>query len=120
MMREKPPVLERPVRQDFICYKGQSWCIPLYFEHADNTVYDITGWTAKAEIRPEPNSETLTAEIHTGVIGVDGEIALALTPEETAQLWEGAYYWDIYTIRPNGKKEVWFYGKFFVKGRVTV
>lgn len=116
---KKPPELDHPVRQDFICYRGQPWCVPLYFQHADKSIYDLTGWTAKAEIRPDENSETLTAEIHVGVIGVDGEISLALLPEETAKLDDGFYYWDIYTVRPNGKKEYWFYGKFYVKGRVT-
>lgn len=121
MIREKVPTLVKPKRQDFICYKGQSWNRNLRFKVGKNkTTLDMTGWTAKAEIRPDENSETLSADLHAQVTGAEGMVSLALTAEESAELWDGAYYWDIYTVRPNGKKQVWLYGKFYVKGRVTV
>jgi len=119
----RPPVpqkLKRPVRQDFICWKGQSWNRNLrYIHETTHDTYDLTGWEAKAEIRPEQNSDTIAAEIHVGVIGVDGLISLALTHEQTAELWPGDYAWDLKTIEPNGEVKYWIYGKFTVKGRTT-
>lgn len=121
----RPPVpqkLKRPVRQDFICWKGQSWNRNLRFKvgtGSQQTTKDLTGWTAKAEIRPEQNSDTLSAEIHANVTGTDGMISLGLLADETAQLWPGDYSWDLRTVEPNGEVKYWLYGKFTVKGRTT-
>lgn len=117
-MRQPKPTMKRPVRQDLICYKGQHWNRNLRFEVGDE-IKDLTGWQAFAEIRPEENSDTLSAEMHVGVTGVDGMISLALLAEQTAELWPDVYYWDLKTIEPNGEIKYWLYGKFYVDGRVT-
>ena len=120
-MRTPKPTMKRPVRQDMICYKGQSWNRNLRFKvGAQRTTKDMTGWTAKAEIRPAENSDTLSAEIHVGVTEIEGMISLGLLPEQTAALWPDVYAWDLYTIEPNGEKKYWMKGKFYVDGRVTV
>lgn len=120
-MRTPKPTMKRPVRQDFICYKGQSWNRNLRFKwKTSKDPVDMTGWTAKAEIRPEENSDILLADLNAAVTGVEGMVSLALRSEQSAALWDGVYYWDLYTIEPNGEKKYWLYGKFIVKGRVTV
>ena len=116
-----------PVRYDLSCYKGQSYCQPLYFKQKQTdpqtgkeilVTYPLTGWVAKAEIRPSENSPVLTAEMVVNVTEADGLISLALTDEQTAQIPMGVYHWDIYTVH-NGKKQYWIKGKFIVTGRVT-
>ena len=122
-MRTPEPKLKRPTRQDFICWKGQSWnrnCRFFVGEGENERIVDMTGWTAKAEIRPEENSDILLADLNAAVTGVEGMVSLALRAEQSAALWDGTYYWDLYTIEPNGEKKYWLYGKFIVKGRVTV
>ena len=111
-----------PIEKDFVCYKGQSWTqsIRYYIKSGDTrTVWNMTGFTAKAEIRPSENSPVLTADLHANVTGVDGLVSLALTPEETAEIKPGFYYYDVRTIQPNGKTRYWLKGQFLVIGRVT-
>ena len=119
MIRQKPE-LKRPVRHDLILYKGQSWVQNLYYRIGDpEQVYPLDGWTAKAEIRPEENSSELSAEIHANVTGSEGMISLALTPEQTSELLQGVYYYDLQTTDENGTVKYWLYGRFIVRGRVT-
>lgn len=113
--------LKRPVRVDLICWKGKAWQRNLRYKWTTSKeTVDLTGWTAKVDIRPDENSDTLCAEMYAGVTGVDGMISLALRPEQTAQLWPGTYHYDLKTIDENGEPDYWIYGKFIVKGRTTV
>ena len=76
--------LKRPVRVDLICWKGKPWQRNLRYEwETSGEPVDLTGWTAKVEIRPEENSDTLCAAMYVGVTAVEGMISLALRPEQT-------------------------------------
>ena len=112
---------ELPVRKDLTCYKGQSYYQNLRFRVGpEKAVYPLTGYTAKAHIRPAENSEKLDAEMICSVTGVDGLISLALTEEQTAALRAGVHYWDLRTVTGTGRVKYWIKGKFIVQGRVTV
>ena len=114
--------MDEPIIQNFTCYKGQSWCQNLRFKVVDGetkTTWDMTGYTAKAEIRPSENSPKLTADLHAEVTGVEGMISLALTPEQTAATKPGFYAYDLKTISPTGKIKYWLKGQFLFSGRVT-
>ena len=117
-----------PERYDLACYKGQSFSQPLEFKQKTIdpqtgkevlVTYPLTGYTAKAEIRPSENSPVLIAEMVVNVTEVDGLVSLALTADMTASMKPGIHYWDMYTIKPNGKRQYWAKGKFMVIGRVT-
>ena len=121
-MRTPEPTLKYPVRQDFIAYRGQSWnrnCRFYTGEGESEELVDMTGWTAKAEIRPSENSDVILADLNAAVTGAEGMVSLALRQDQYAALWNEVYYWDLYTVQPNGKKKYWLYGKFYIKGRVT-
>ena len=107
-----------PARHDLHCYKGQTYKQNLYFKSKGVPV-DLTGVTAKAQIRPEENSETLTAAFSVMVTGADGKISLGLTDEVTAALRDGVYFWDLKISGAQGVR-YWIRGKFIVEGRVTV
>ena len=120
-MKTMEPTLKRPVQVDQICWKGKPWQRNVRVKHSTTTEpIDLTGWSAKVELRPEENSDTLAAEMHVGVTGVDGLISLALRPEQTAQLWPGTYTYDLKVIDDKGEPDYWVYGKFIVKGRTTI
>jgi hypothetical protein len=116
------PELRKPTKRDFIAWRGTNWNrnVRIYVKSGDiRTLKDLTGWTAKAEIRPEENSDTLSAEMHVGVTGVDGLISLALLPEQTAGMLDDVYYWDLKTVDDTGETRYLLYGKFYLKGKVT-
>ncbi len=116
-----------PERYDLTCYRGQSFCQNLYFkqkeidpETGEETLvtYPLTGYTAKAEIRPSENSPKLIAEMVVNVTEIDGLISLALPQAQCGGIPEGVYYWDLYTEH-NSKRQYWIKGKFLMIGRVT-
>ena len=83
------------------------------------TPWDMTGYTAVAEIRPSENSPVLTADLHAEVTGVEGLVSLALTPEQTAAVKPGFYVYDVKTVSPTGKTRYWMKGQFLFVGRVS-
>lgn len=110
--------MSMPARHDLHCYKGQTYEQNLYFKSKGQPV-DLTGVTAKAQIRPAENSETLTAAFAVTVTGADGKVSLALTDEQTAALRDGVYFWDLQISGTKGIR-YWVRGKFILEGRVTV
>ena len=112
-----------PKTQHFTAYRGQSWNRNLRYKVVSGqtrTTWDMTGYTAKAEIRPAENSPHLSADLHAEVTEVEGMVSLALTEEQSAALTPGVYSWDLKTISPTGKVKYWLRGKFNIIGRTTV
>ena len=107
-----------PVTQNLYCYKGQTYQQHFYFKDTKKAPIDLSGLTAKAQIRPAENSETLTAELHAVVFGPEGKISLGLNDAETAALLPGVYMWDL-KVSGDDRVRYWLRGKFIVSGRVT-
>ena len=110
--------MTEPVRQDLTCYKGQTYNQNFYFKH-DKQPIDLTGCTARAQIRPAPNHETLTAEFTVSVSGEEGKVSLALSDTVTAAIIPGVYAWDLKMTEADGTVRYRIAGKFIVSGRVT-
>lgn len=112
--------LKMPRRFDLACWKGQTWHRNLRFRYkSTGDPLDMTGWTAKVHIRPDQNSETLSAEMIVVITAGSGMISLTLTPDQTADLLPGTYWYDLQTIDGAGIVKYWLQGQFVVKGRVT-
>lgn len=62
---------------------------------SDGLVFDLTGYTARGQIRKAYASTTYTALTVTINNPEDGEIVLALTAAQTAALSSGRYVYDI-------------------------
>ena len=127
-MTEEILVKSLPIIANFMIYKGKPFCQNLRFKKTEidpqtgkpvKVIYPLTGWTAKAEIRPSDNSPVLTAEMVVNVTEAEGMISLALTAEQTAAIKPGVYYWDLRTEKPNEIPNYWMRGQFLVSGRVT-
>lgn len=107
-----------PVEHDLYCYRGQSWKKSLYFE-IGNQPLDLSGVTARAQIRPSENNPILTAEMNCTINEGEGKMVLALSPDETTKIKPGTYCYDVKVIDGLGDVTYYIYGKFIVKGRVT-
>ena len=107
-----------PAEHDLTCYKGQTYEQNLYFKQRGQPV-DLTGITAKAQIRPEENSTTLIAEFAVTIDAEAGKISLGLTDTVTAAIRDGVYFWDLKAVSDSAVR-YWVRGKFIVSGRVTV
>ena len=111
--------MKLPAKYDFKCYRGQTWYQILRFRQ-DEEPMDLTGYTAKAQIRKENNSPILVAEMDTDVLEVEGNVVLALPSERTAKLKPGIYVYDVKMTDANDEVQYYMMGKFIVEGRVTV
>lgn len=107
-----------PVEHNLYCYRGQSWKKTLYFEIGDE-ILDLSGMTAKAQIRPTENNAILTAEINCTVFATEGKMILELSSDETAKITPGTYNYDVQMTDSFGNVTYYIYGDFIMKGRVT-
>lgn len=106
-----------PKEHDLYCYCGETWSQNVSFKQSGEPM-DLTGITAKAQIRPSENSPTLSAEMGCSVLGSEGKIILGLTAEQTAQLRPGSYRYDL-QVTKNTEVQYYICGKFIVRGSVT-
>jgi len=82
----------------------------------DGAVKDLTGYSARAQMRPTRTSTTLTATFSCTIATPStGVILMELTPAQSAAITEGRYYYDL---------EVYTSGEVIVsrllQGEVTV
>lgn len=61
----------------------------------DGVVKDLTGYNARAQIRPTKTSSTLTATFSCTVDPTEGEVVMTLSPSQTAAIEPGRYYYDL-------------------------
>ena len=90
-----------------------------FHQRLDLANVDMTGVTAKAQIRPEKGSETLTAEITCTVDADAKTVTLSLADSVTAGIDAGDYWYDVFLALGTGRECV-LAGKFTVLERVTV
>lgn len=76
---------------------------------------NLSGYSARAQIRPTRTSSTLTATFSCTVHPLAGEIIMNLSPAETAPITSGRYYYDL-EIYTSGETVV----SRLLQGEVTV
>jgi hypothetical protein len=68
----------------------------------DGAVIDLSGYTAKMDIRKTRNSEEAVVSIDTDegitITGSTGKIDIAITPDMLAEVEEGNYVYDLFLI----------------------
>lgn len=105
-----------PTNADLTCYKGQTYEQNFHFKQRKEPM-DLSGLTARAQIRPYENARNLTAEFDV-TIGDGGKVTLELSSATTAKIAPGTYVWDL-KMTENENVRYWIKGHFIVSGRVT-
>lgn len=103
--------------KDFTVKRGETFTKNIYFKINDDPV-DLTGYTAKSQIRPFVESKTLIAEIECTIYNKEGFVHLELSKETTYNIPAGTYYYDLCL----SKDEINIYylqGNFIIKKYVT-
>lgn len=111
--------MSMPKKLDLECYRGQSWSQNLYFTRNKSPI-NLSGITARAQIRPAENADALAAEMVCTVSAYEGKISLYLPASITADMLPKTYLYDLKCVDKSGSVTYYVYGKFVVKGRVTV
>lgn len=85
-------------KYDILVEQGSSFTLTVFAKNSDGTVRDLTGYTARMQIRPMVDSDTVLAEATTGnglitVVGVDGEVTINIPPAITEDYaWHNGVY----------------------------
>jgi hypothetical protein len=106
-------------RANLEIYQGSDFAATVHVEYIDGSPVDLTGWTAKAQIRrgPADCNETIDYEIGTTVQPPDNVI-LAIPHDATEDLC-GRYAWDLDLISPEGIISTVLTGAAIVTAEVT-
>ena len=109
-----------PQNADLRCYRGQTWRQIMYITDSDDEPIDLTGVTVTAQIRPEANSQTITAEMTCTVSAAEGKVTLSISASDTAAIAPNRYVYDVKFTDSNNEVQYYICGNFIVRGRVTV
>ena len=111
--------MTQPIKQDLKCYKGQTFRQNFYFKENGETLA-LGNMTAKSQIRPNENSNKLTAEFTCSIVPEEGMVCLYIPSDTTANIPSGNYAWDLKMVNSeNNEVDYYIRGKFIVEGRVT-
>ena len=104
---------------DLSVKQGETFNQVLIFKDPDGTVMDLTGFTGYCQVRPDPDSDDLTATMTVAITAADGKVVLSLSAATTAAIPTGSYAYD-FAMKSSGN-DVRYYigGKFCVLPSVT-
>ena len=106
---------------DIVIKHGETYCQDAVFrDKKTKEPLDLTGITAKAQVRPSEGSATLIADLICDVYPEEGRVQLSLPDTVTAAIDPGFYTWDLkMTDTASGMIAYDIEGKFIVKGSTT-
>jgi len=108
-----------PADHDIIVYRDRDFTKVFVLKDSDGVVINLTGYSARAEIRPTKESTTLTVAFTSTVTPAEGKVALELTDTQALAIAAGKYWWDLVLTNPVGKRESYVEGSCSVKPTVT-
>ncbi|HXA25579.1 MAG TPA: hypothetical protein VNW90_25150 [Acetobacteraceae bacterium] len=90
-------------QQDITVFQGDNWAAMVTVSNPDRTPADLTGYTAKAQMREgiADQSWFVAAEFTCAVV-LPNLISLSLTSDQTTLLRQSAYLWDLQVVSPAG------------------
>lgn len=80
--------------------QGSTWSVSLVYKDPSGNPINLTGYTAKMQLRKKYDSATAALTLATGgqgivITGATGTIAITATDEQTATLDPGFYVYDL-------------------------
>jgi hypothetical protein len=114
------------VKHDVVIRQGDTWQGYWLVQEPSGKAVDLTGYSARLQIRPNAASSTVTASITNSatadgsiVVTSAGEVTATLTDEKTAAIAAGTYEYDVFLDDANGVSNCLSYGLVTVEARVT-
>ena len=104
------------------CQQGSTFTRRLIYKINDEVV-NLTGYTARMQIRESHSSSTYILELTVGsgivITGATGQVSITITAGATATIPSGTYVYDIELVAPNTTVQRLLEGKFVVTPEVT-
>lgn len=107
-----------PENADLKLYRGQTWDQDLIIER-NGAAVDLTGCTAKAQVRKSWNNSTMIAEMTCTISAAEGKITLGIDAETSAAIVPGRYVYDVKCTDSSNVVTYYITGDFIVNGRST-
>ena len=98
--------------------QGETLCRTILLKQSGE-VFDLTGYTAEAQIRHFPGDTELIAVMTCLVSGAEGKITLALEADQTETIPVGEYAYDLRMISADGAVTYLLGGGFVLRPSVT-
>lgn len=104
--------------------QGATYKHTLVWQDGNGLAIDMTGCTAKMQVRPSVASPDILIELSTtngriSIIPLDGRISLYVSDEDTAVLTPAKAVYDLEIYLPNGEVIRLIEGKVTIKAEVT-
>lgn len=83
---------------------GSAFSLALEWQDADGTPVDLTGWSARLQVRADTDSTVALVDATDGdgiTLDDAGHIDVELTPADTATLDAGTAVWDLVLVNPS-------------------
>lgn len=111
---------------NIVADQGSTLSRVIYYKDPANKPILFNGYSARMQVRPNTESETILLELTTDNGGIelgatDGSIALYVDDVTMAQMAEGIYSYDLELIAPSANLYVYkiLQGNFAVRSEVT-
>ena len=99
-------------------YQGDDYSVYVVVTNADGTPADITGYTAKAQIRRDVADEARRVEVEIAASVASPNVNLSI-PHAQTQALTGSYVWDLQLTSPGGQIMTILAGAVIVTREVT-
>jgi len=104
--------------------QGATYSQTITWKDPSKNAIDLTGYTARMQIRGKRTSTSATLSLTTENGGItlgdaEGTIALYISATDSAALEVGTYVYDLELIEPSGGVQRLLMGNFLVRGEVT-
>lgn len=111
-------------KYDIICDQGATFNRVLTWQDSNGDPINLTGYTAKMQIRPEASSSTTTLSLTTensriSLGGAAGTITLTIAAADTAAVTAGQYVYDLELVSGAGTVTRLVMGSFLNRPEVT-
>ena len=84
-------------------YSGATLSLSFTCKDEDGDPVNLTGYTARAEVRPTISSSTITLNLAPTIpTPANGIISVSIADEVTALIEPGAYVWGLVLVTPAG------------------
>ena len=106
-------------KYDFEFEQGTTLALDITCMDEDNAVMDLTGYSARAQIRYR-HTDPLPAAVFTAVVVPSlGVVSLSLSPEQTSAISRKIAYWDCELSSPDGTVQRLAQGRVTISPEVT-
>ena len=84
-------------------YSGATLSLSFTCKDENGAAVNLTGYTARAEVRPTISSSTITLNLAPTIpTPANGIISVVIADEATASIEPGAYVWGLVLVTPAG------------------